>query len=209
MTARDPATALRAPTRAARPPAPAPADAGDRVFVTLLSLNFMLLAFFVVLGTAASVDAPRAATIARAVRLQFAAPADEGGVRKVTASQAFHAGVSEALAPAMPPSGRVSIDNADRADVTVPADAFAAAAPDLLESVARLLRAAPSGLRYELVIDGNGAEAFVEGLIARGVPASLLLLGAAADSDDLRLSFVMLDADDDAIAGATRAAGAR
>ena len=191
---------------------PRAGEEGDRVFVTLLSLNFMLLAFFVVLGTTASVDAPRAASVTKSIQLVFAAPkSGEGTKVSLTARQAFQAGVSDAVASLLPPSGQVTITNNDRVDLTVSAETVRASAGDAPEAIAKLLRSAPAGLRYEMIIDGGAGDDAIrmaEDLIAHGVPATALMVGPdSADGADLRFAFLLLDNDADTVA--TLAAGAR
>jgi hypothetical protein len=212
MTAQSPDIALRrlagAPKRGALRGVIHAPEEGDRIFVTLLSLNFMLLAFFVVLGTAASTDTPRAASVAKNVRLVFAAPDkadDPVTVANLTARQAFHAGVSEAFAAVLPKDGHALIENGDRIDLAVPHDVFTDSEAETLERIAKLLRAAPTGLRYDVMIDGGtdtDVATIADGLLTLGVPPATLLLGAGTrDGSDLRFSFLLLDAENDGVAG--------
>ena len=218
MTAATPDADLRALSRTTKPRKPGllprVGEEGDRVFVTLLSLNFMLLAFFVVLGTTASVDAPRAASVTKSLQLVFAEPksdAGEGTKVSLTARQAFQAGVSDAVASLLPPSGHVSISNKDRVDLSVSGETLRAAGSDAPDAIAKLLRAAPAGLRYEMIIDGGAGDDAIrmaEELIARDVPATALMVGPnSADGADLRFAFLLLDNDADTVA--TLAAGGR
>ena len=217
MTAATPNAELRdlarAPKKSRRAGViPRVSEEGDRVFVTLLSLNFMLLAFFVVLGTTASVDAPRAASVTKSLELVFAAPKTEAGSKvSLTARQAFQAGVNDAVASLLPPTGHINIANSDRVDLTISGDTLRAAGSDAHEAIAKLLRSAPAGLRYEMIIDGGAGDDAIrmaEDLIANGVPATSLMVGPdSADGADLRFSFLLLDNDADTVA--TLAAGGR
>jgi hypothetical protein len=209
MTAAAPDSALRGLAREPRPPiAGRPtADGGDRIFVTLLSLNFMLLAFFVVLGTASSYDQPRAASVAKSVRIVFAAPDDEvpGGASpiRLTARQALQAGVSEAFAEVLPMAQRVTADDGDRVDVSLPADALAASGERtrdaMLDGIASLMRSAPPGIRYQLVLDGTAETATIaDALMERGVLSRQLMIGSDGDETSaLSFSFLLLEGDDD------------
>lgn len=183
------------------------AEGGDRIFLTLLSLNFMLLAFFVVLGTTSSFDPPRAASVAQSMHVVFAsgdgAPVDVSPIR-LTARQAMQAGVAEAFAEILPLAHRVTGDNGDRADVSVPAGAFTAADQSVrdatLDGIANLLRAAPAGLRYQLLLNGGAPTTeLADGLLARGVTPRQLMIGNAAGDDTLHFSFLLLEGEDDSV----------
>jgi hypothetical protein len=206
MTVATPDPVLRGRTHDARAPAQGrPAESGDRIFVTLLSLNFMLLAFFVVLGTASSYDQPRAASVAKSVRVVFAADAAGGSESPVrlTARQALQAGVSNAFAAVLPAVSRNTGDDGDRVDVSVTAAALQTTADrerdTVLDGIASLMRAAPAGVRYQLLLDGGAETASIaNGLMERGVRPSQLMIGNDGDQTaTLRFSFLLLEGDDE------------
>jgi len=191
---------------------PAGEPPSDRIFVTLLSLNFMLLAFFVVLGTTASIDRTRAHAIAENVRVAFSGAADSEKTRtaRLSARQALQAGVSEALAAILPSIHRYYLDNSDRVDVDVPVELFAGTDADgpqdsVYDNVAHLLEAAPPGYRYALLINGapqaaagDTAFRFARALAERGVAPQDLLVGAGgAEDGHLHLSFLVFEGEGD------------
>lgn len=219
MTAAVPTLALR---QLARPvvvrkptdrPTFTPEPQSDRIFITLLSLNFMLLAFFIVLGASASVDKSRARSIVENVRNTFSTGNDEAvkpHTTLLTARQALQAGVSDALADILPAQPRFFVDNSDRTDVTVPTRVLAAddTRDTVYDNVARLLQSAPTGFRYAMLITGGGATSasgkaaydFAGNLVTRGVdPQDILVGSSAVDSGDLHLSFLVFEGelDDD------------
>lgn len=208
MTASTPDVALRALARAARRgylPA-APADSGDRIFVTLLSLNFMLLAFFVVLGTASTFDKPRAASVAHSMHVAFATPGtvlNSASPIRLSARQALQAGVSDAFSEVLPLARRVTGDDGDRVDVAVPIAALSAAEhtrDGLLDAIAMLMRTAPVGVHYQLVVDGDAQAADIAAdLLERDVIASQLLVGSDLAEGRVRFSFLLLEGDDDGL----------
>jgi len=210
---------LARPKRSARhllPPGATDAS-GDRIFVTLLSLNFMLLAFFVVLGTTATIDQSHARSVAHNVRVVFAGDHADTEITKakLDVRQALQVGVSEALSSLLPALRRFSIDNSDRVDVEVPlalfsAESAAAERESTYDNVAGLLQNAPPGYRYALLIRGGSAESFdfVSALVARGVPPRDLLVAPAATeglrqpdarqaSAHLSMSFMVFEGDSD------------
>jgi hypothetical protein len=234
MTAATPDLRLRhlaRPKLSSRIPAmaPPPDGSGDRIFVTLLSLNFMLLAFFVVMGTTASFDQPHARAVAQNIRVVFAGDQDDEEVTKahLSARQALQAGVSEALSAVLPALRRFSIDNSDRVDVDVPLSLFAepSAAADresTYDGIASLLQSAPPGYRYALLIRGGstqpGANAasfdFATALVARGVAPRDLLVASSDDERPhqkdthdgrLSLSFMVFEGDGEIEPRGTRA----
>jgi hypothetical protein len=212
------------------PPPVTPSDgSGDRVFVTLLSLNFMLLAFFVVMGTTASFDPPHARAVAQNIRVVFAGDQDDEEATKahLSARQALQAGVSEALSAVLPALRRFSIDNSDRVDVDVPLSLFAEASAagdreSTYDGIASLLQRAPPGYRYALLIHGGSARPggnaaafdFAAALVARGVAPRDLLV-ASSDAEDahhedarngrMSLSFMVFEGDGDIEPWGTRA----
>ncbi len=213
MTASTPDVALRGLARAprlVRPRkafvAPPPADSGDRIFVTLLSLNFMLLAFFVVLGTASTFDEPRVLSVARSMHETFdtrTKVVNSASAIRLTARQALQAGVSDAFAEVLPLAKRVTGDNGDRVDVVLPSEALTMSdrtRDSLLDAIATLMRLAPAGVHYQLVIDGgDDAVTMATDLLARGVPATQLMTGSDADAERVSFSFLLLEGDDEAL----------
>ncbi len=186
-------------TFAAEPP-------GDRTFVTLLSLNFMLLAFFIVLGAAASVDKSRARTVVENVRVVFSGSDEAARPRAtlLTARQALQAGVSDAFASLLPTQPRFFVDNSDRVDVDVTESALAASddIETVYDNIAHVLQMAPAGFRYAILITGGGEDSatgksayeFAGKLVDRGVVPQDILIGSSKDhTDHLRLSFVVFE----------------
>jgi hypothetical protein len=212
VTAAVPDISLRGLARTHALPAPAggagPEAQGDRIFVTLLSLNFMLLAFFVVLGTTASFDHTRVNVVTANVRLAFAGNGEDEKVRtsRLSARQALQAGVSQAFAEILPLVNLFTMDNSDRIDVSVPAATFADIdAPGgrdaaILDSLAQVLQGAPAGYRYVLLLSAGDASAPAFGIAhafsARGVSAQNLMVGSTKSSDDrVNMSFMVLEGD--------------
>ena len=179
---------------------------GDRVFVTLLSLNFMLLAFFVVLGTTASFDRERATPVVKSVRLAFSRPdasLTPGAPARLTARQALQAGVWEAFAEILPALPRFVADNSDRVDLAVQSDLLEGtdagdAAEALYDRIARLMAAAPAGFRYELLLRARDAGRAADALVRRGVSGAALLIGSQP-TDDGEVYFSFLLFEDDAV----------
>lgn len=183
---------------------------GDRIFVSLLSLNFMLLAFFIVLGAAASVDKTRARAVANNVRIAFSGSDEIQKPRTnlLTARQALQAGVSDALADILPAQPRFYVDNSDRIDVDVPEKILAGDADrdSLYDNIAQLLQMAPTGFRYALLITGGSASSasgkaayeFAGNLVDRGVAPQDILIGSSSENGDrLHFSFLVFEGEVD------------
>src|SRR5579883_1854598 len=95
-------------------------EQGDRVFLTLLSLNFMLLAFFVVLGTTASVDRGRADKVRNSVHVAFAPEPVRDHIAHLSVSQALQARVSDRFGGILPSGSSPVLRNEDRVDIDMP-----------------------------------------------------------------------------------------
>ena len=199
--------------------------ARDRVLLTLLALNLMLLAFFVVLNSSASFDKARLKAVSESllsstVRNERAAAA-ENSQRVVFAT--LRTAVADAFA-AFLPANQIPVEhpNTDRVEVDVPADAFFEndMSPELrgvLDRVAAIVAVPPTGYTAELYIrgsSGDGAEnnlaALAQGLVRRGVAPTQLSIGflnpGEASAPILRFTFLLLDADDTGIARVLSAA---
>lgn len=199
--------------------------ARDRVLLTLLALNLMLLAFFVVLNSSASFDKARLKAVSESllsstVRNERAAAA-ENSQRVVFAT--LRTAVADAFA-AFLPANQIPVEhpNTDRVEVDVPADAFFESdmSPELrgvLDRVAAIVAVPPTGYTAELYIrgsSGDGAEnnlaALAQGLVRRGVAPTQLSIGflnpGEASAPILRFTFLLLDADDTGIARVLSAA---
>jgi len=188
--------------------APPAESGGDSIFVILLSLNFMLLAFFILIGTTATVDKSRALTIAQNVRVTFSGTdePEEMRVARLSAQQVLQTGVSDALADLLPVVPRPRLDNSDRVDVVISRDALPALGNGTVqENIAQLLQAPASGYRYVLLMTGaegsasdGAAFTFAGSLVDRGVAPQNLLIGSTAREDNgLHLSFMIFEGESD------------
>ena len=168
----------------------------DRILITLLALDLMLMAFFVVMNSVATVDAQRTAKAAAGMTaVEGAAPAatpvsaatlapGPGTTARVAASAELRAAVADVFANFLP-AGSEPVAAADdgRIDVDMPP----VSGDDLPEAVraglAQVMENPPPGYRTELVIRASRDTAparlahMAQGLVDRGVTANALSVG--------------------------------
>jgi hypothetical protein len=189
-----------------------------------LSLNLMLLGFFVVLTSASTFDRQRAAIAAADIRSNFGgATRDEStGVargRRAEVAQSLRQKISSVFSSVLPGTDVDSdIDN-DRIDIVVPAAVLFDETTQLLRPVlplldrlAAVLADVPAGYRFESTISSavhdrepaldaaTRAEAIATGFMSRGVDARLISVGAANNRSPIPtvgFSFMVLDLDED------------
>jgi hypothetical protein len=181
----------------------------------------MLLAFFVVMATAASVDKGRAERVRDSVRVAFAQESVRPDhLAELSVSQALQARVSAQFGAILPAGGSPVLRNDDRVDFDLPLGMLTAGGlADIGDNIATLLRASPPGYRYGVMLTGESASAtdaaanLATVLIAHGVPPEALMVGTDRTGDGrLRVSFLLFDGDseeDAALVIATLGAGAR
>jgi len=193
--------------------------ARDRVLLTLLALNLMLLAFFVVLNSSASFDKARLKAVSAS--LLSASARNEQTVAAENTQRAVFATLRTAVADAFAaflPANQIPVEHpsTDRVEVDVPADAFfeSEVSPELrgvLDRVASIIAVPPPGYSAELYIrgsSGDGAEnnlaALAQELVRRGVTPTQLSIGflnpGEASEPILRFTFLLLDANNTGIA---------
>lgn len=208
----------------------------DRVMITLLALNFLLMAFFAVMTsiaseTRATVVAPDAASTAQAASSTAAADSISQArmleEERRRAVDLLRASVAQVFAPviAAEDTWRTrttwNVGN-DRVDIEVPFALFAdpqhvAEGEAILAGIAGVIDSGVRGYRAELALRASHPETNVallaERLMAHGLaPASLSVgilkpVGGQTNGEAmLRFSFLLLDDNDDVVA---RLAGAR
>ena len=193
--------------------------ARDRVLLTLLALNLMLLAFFVALNSSASFDKARMKAVGESL-LSSSAREEQTAVAENTQRVAFatlRTAVADAFAAFLPPNQiPVEHPNTDRVEVDVPAEAFLEGdtSPELrgvFDRVAAIVAVPPPGYAAELFIrgsSGDGAEnnlaTLAQALVRRGMAPTQLSIGflnpGEASEPILRFTFVLLAANDTGIA---------
>jgi hypothetical protein len=190
------------------------AIARDRILLTLLALNLMLVAFFVVMNASASFDKSRtraaADSMASVTRTETVVPVDAGrGIAMIS----FRTAVADIFA-AFFPANQIPSESrsSDRVEVNVPVTAFFGddgtfqEPVALLERIAGVIGAPPSGYRAELFIRGASERltsdqlaALAQALVQRGAEPPQLSVGVlepGADAANLRFTFLLMDADD-------------
>jgi hypothetical protein len=187
------------------------AIARDRILLTLLALNLMLVAFFVVMNASATFDKSRTRAVVDSMStLTREEPAAAGrGIAMISFRMAV-ADIFAAFFPAnqIPSESRSS----DRVEVNVPVAAFfgddgAFQEPAaLLARIAGVIAAPPSGYRAELFIRGSSDRltsdqlaALAQALVGRGTDQTQLSVGVlepGAEPTNLRFTFLLMDADD-------------
>lgn len=188
----------------------------DRILITLLALDLMLMAFFVVMNSAATFDAKRSAEVASSM-----APPDikaepkaetlvTGTAARVAASAQLRAAVTDVFDAFLPQGAAASVGADDgRVDVDMPsAVADMDALPvDMIAGLARVMGNPPSGYRTELLIRAQDDPAklarMAHDLAAGGIAADTLSVGTmslgtrSATSEDtqgpLRFTFLLLE----------------
>ncbi|MDX2223541.1 MAG: hypothetical protein SFV21_12375 [Rhodospirillaceae bacterium] len=198
------------------------ADHGQVVLISL-SLNLILLAFFIVLNGAARLDGPRVSAALDSVRQSFAVIPQDNETAIAAVRAAAHDRLRNAVSAAFATvvSGREVVlhATADRIDVAVPVAAIVEDQTGrvrdnlaLLDRIATIVADPPTGTRYAVMAtapggDNNTDPATIAGdlaaaLIVRGVAPALVLAGLAPPdrpaADGVTFSFLVLDDADDA-----------
>lgn len=205
----------------------------DRVMVTLLALNFLLMAFFAVLNSTA--ESTRVTVIAPVPAANDAQGAADSSAamrameeERRRAVDVLRASVAQVFAPVIDARDAWRIRAAerignDRVDIEVPFALFsraeyAAEGDMILEGIARVVASGVRGYRAELALRAAPSDVDVadlaQRLVAYGLAPGALSVGvlrpvAEAASGDavLRFSFLLLDGDDDAVARLTARVG--
>ena len=197
------ATATAGARLIARPPERARADAAATLVPTSLSLNLILLAFFVVLNGASQFDQDRVAAVLDGVKSTFglvvpaqvSAGSDAAG--RAVARDALRDSVSAAFATVLPGRELVLATRVDRIDVVVPQaalfdDETGALRPamPLLGRLVDVIINPARGVRYEMIVSADlrtdrasmsaAAGALVNTLVMRGIPPNLISAGRTA-----------------------------
>lgn len=176
----------------------------DRILITLLALDLMLMAFFVVMNSAASFDAKRGAQVASSL-----APAEiktetlvTGTAARVAASAQLRAAVTDVFDAFLPQGASASADADDgRVEVDMPG-AFADTGtlpPDVIAGLARVMDNPPPGYRTELLIRAQEDPAklarMAYALAAGGVARDALSVGmlSAGQQGPLHFTFLLLE----------------
>jgi hypothetical protein len=192
----------------------------DRVLFTLLALDLMLMAFFVVLNASATFDRTRGAAVARTFQPRAvpsdAAPvaADDDPVRAGDVAM-LRAAVAEVFAPFIA-AGGVMTNADDRVEVDVAATVVDGGdqLPALLDGLAHIMADPTGSLHTQLIVRMQAPtgdplmHARVAGLanaiVARGVQPTALAIGtiagAAGEPARLRFTFFVLAANASAVA---------
>ena len=195
----------------------------DPMLILSLSLNLMLLAFFVMLNASADIDTARARSVLDGVQQTFATPQVDDSqpaaqTTKAVAQDALRSSLSTAFVPVLEGRDVVVRSQADRLLVSAPyaaffepdTDALRASLP-VLDRLAAILAAPPDGLRYEILITVNApardyslatrqAGSLAEDILRRGVAPALLTVGAAPAPDrSVDLVFMVLGDEDSSL----------
>lgn len=203
----------------------------DRVMITLLALNFLLMAFFVVLTSTGQTT--RSTVVAPEAELEFSLVEDTA-VRTALmeeerrrAVDVLRASVAQIFAPviAVEDIWRMRVVERiglDRVDIEVPFalftdSRFAGEGDAVLEGIVRVIEAGVRGYRAELALQASHSSLDVaplaERLVGYGLGPSTLSVGVlsrtqvVAGEETLRFTFLLLDDNDDAVvrlAGAAR-----
>lgn len=195
---------------------------GSNLLVAL-SLNLMLLAFFVVLASTATFDTARVETAVASIRANFgtgatASSAQQGGAR-TQAEASLREAVASAFAAVLPGYEVIVPAAADRIDVVVPIAAlFESESFDLrpslpvLDRLVGVLSAPPSGFRFEAILgataDGDDpaitvmrSDTVARDMVRRGLVSDLLSAGSASAAGPslpaIVFTFLVVDAEDE------------
>jgi len=183
-------------------------SAADRILLTLLALVLMLLAFFVVLTSASSVDQLRVHGVVKSVQATFERSVDDAALqvpqsdpRHRAAVGILRAAVADIFAQIIfvDRTAQDAADpDSDRVEVDVPMAAFFAeeattlGASPVLDKIAAIAALPPSGYRMEIVaraavkshdieIGQERIAALAMSLMQRGVPVTMLSVGMLDD----------------------------
>jgi len=215
-----PSRARRSDSNGSRPP-----GGPLRSMLILLSLNFMLLSFFIVLSGSSAYDQARVNDTVAEVRATFAGRDEPGTGARGEVEENFRARVSNAFISVLPTAEVQLGGGSDRVDVMVPVAALfespaMALRPGLplLDRVRELLITPPTGYRFELIVASPvlsdetslasaaaRAEAVARELTARGLDSALISIGSElrvpVAVPQLKFSFLVLDADEESAVG--------
>lgn len=196
-----------------------------RSMLILLSLNFMLLSFFIMLSGTSSFDQARVNDTVAEVRATFASRDEPGAGSRADVEENFRARVSHAFVSVLPTAEVRLGAGGDRVDVLVPAAAlFEEPAMTLrpglplLDRVRELMIAPPVGYRFELIVASpvfgdetslasaaGRAEAVARELVGRGLGSDIVSIGSElrvpVTVPQLKFSFLVLDADEESAIG--------
>ena len=176
----------------------------ERILITLLALDLMLMAFFVVMNSTATFDATRGAEVASSLAGPKEEPKAEtlvsGTAPRVAASAQLRAAVTDVFDAFLPAGADISPDADDgRVDVDMPGALDANALPKaVISGLARVVDNPPSGYRTELLIRAQEDPAklarMAQDLTTGGVPAGALSIGmpTKGQQDRLRFTFLLL-----------------
>lgn len=207
----------------------------DRVMITLLALNFLLIAFFAVMTSIAgerrtTIVAPAAAmreVSSASLSADVSSRARMLEEERRTAVDLLRASVAQVFAPVIAAEDTwrahtVKLIGNDRVEIEVPFALFAspdhiAAGDQLLAGIAGVVAAGVRGYRAELALRATHPETDVsllaQRLMAHGLAPSSLSVGIlkpvggqASGEALLRFSFLLLENDDDIV---VRLAGAQ
>src|SRR4051812_39807353 len=156
----------------------------DRILLTLLALNLMLMAFFVVLTSVAKIDHRKADAATQSLQSSIVTEASDAHPRAnaIPRSEAvddLRTRVADVFAPFISSASDVHA-TAERIDVDVPSAALPA---DVLAGVARVILTPPAGYRVELLVQGARVDddtlaALASAVVARGIDPAALAIGA-------------------------------
>lgn len=184
----------------------------DRILITLLALDLMLMAFFVVINSASTYDAKRGAAAASGLAPVVAeatkteAPKIEapvsGAVPRVAASAQLRAAVTDVFDDFLPQGVAPTADaNDGRVDVEMPgAFTDTDTLPEaVIAGLARVMENPPSGYKTELLIRAQEDPAklarMAHELAAGGIATDALSVGllSAGAPAPLRFTFLLLE----------------
>ncbi|MBL8642864.1 MAG: hypothetical protein JNK21_02940 [Rhodospirillaceae bacterium] len=201
---------------------------GDQspTLLLLLSLNLLLIVFFVVLNFNATTDVQRSRNVLASVQTTFSdvvAPSNNleaASVAKSAAQDALRTSVSSAFASVLEGQDVIVRNAADRFSVIAPAavlfepgtNALRPVLP-VLNRISAILKAPAEGFRYEMIVTLGVDEAsealavsqagiLAEDLLRRDFAATDFAVGTApAETHDVTFTFLVLS-EDSAAAGA-------
>ncbi len=178
----------------------------ERILITLLALDLMLMAFFVVMNSAATFDAKRGAAVASSlapVPAPVLAPKAEtlvsGTAARVAASAQLRAAVT-AVFDAFLPQGAAGVSAAaddGRVDLEMPGALDPNVLPQtVIAGLAQVMDNPPAGYRLELLIRAPEESAnlahVAQDLTAAGVAADALSVGMPAKGQQSGVHFTFL-----------------
>ena len=190
---------------------PAEESPADRTLLMLLALGLMLLAFFVVLTSAATFDERRTLDAVKSVKMTFVQPHNQSGVSEEknvgdsaqrAAVAALRVSISDIFAPLLFGQTPNTFENdrvtPDRVEVDVPAALFfseggAALYPlPILDKLIAVISTPPAGYRMEMVVRLATSDAdqqmnhtrlatLADDLTRRGLSPTVLSVGTLGD----------------------------